>query len=209
MAHPTSRGFHRGTGDESNSPVLELLLGGELTATDSRALHIAAADDRDTDWNVAASVHPIVYYHSGDTPATNFFSITHDATSAILNTASGTLVLQIDGTTELSLSGTVFDLAGVNLQMQTSGIILDNNGNQLISFPAAITSAVNELTISNAITANPPILEATGGGHQYRTGTTAQGNGRWVCHCALWVIWSDVRVTGGSGCDRSPWRSVT
>ncbi len=99
-APPKYRGFHRGIGDVSNSPVLELLVGGEGTETYPRSLHIASADDADTDWNVAASTDPIVYVHSSTTPATDYVSLTHDATNAIINAAGATnLNLQIAGTT--------------------------------------------------------------------------------------------------------------
>jgi hypothetical protein len=45
----------------------------------------------------------------------------------------------------------------------SEAVLNDRNGNELIKFPATVTSAVNELTISNAATGNPPFIQATGG----------------------------------------------
>lgn len=44
----------------------------------------------------------------------------------------------------------------------SSTFIADTNGNELIVFPAPVTSAVNEITVTNAITAGKPTISATG-----------------------------------------------
>lgn len=96
MANPDFRGFHRGIGDDSNKPVLEILVGGEGTATYPRSLHIAQSSAETTDWNVSASADPIVYVHSTTTPATDYVSVTHDGTTGTITSAGG--ILNLTGT---------------------------------------------------------------------------------------------------------------
>lgn len=57
----------------------------------------------------------------------------------------------------------------------TTGIN-DSNNNELIKV-VATTSAVNEVTVTNAATGNPPILEATGGDTNIHLVARAKGNG--------------------------------
>jgi hypothetical protein len=45
----------------------------------------------------------------------------------------------------------------------SEGIINDRNGNELIKFPATVTSAVNEVTVTNAATGSDPSIISTGG----------------------------------------------
>ena len=47
-------------------------------------------------------------------------------------------------------------------KITSASSINDTNDNQLILFPAVVASAVNEITISNAATATPVLLQATG-----------------------------------------------
>lgn len=169
MAPPlVSRGFHRNVADITHSQtgdVLVIRLPGEGTGTFARQLHLAQSGDSDLDFNVGAQTNPTLYIHSVTTPITDYLRLGgHDGTTAYVDVVGGTtLAFQVAGTSEVLVTASILDLTSVNLQMQTSGVIQDNNGNQLISFPAAVSSAVNEFTVSNAATNNPPILEATGG----------------------------------------------
>ena len=61
--------------------------------------------------------------------------------------------------------------------------LLDTSGNELFNFTAT-GSAVNELTLANAATGNPPILSATGGDTNIGITLTPKGSGI-------------VRITGG------------
>lgn len=159
---PRYKGFNYGQGDESNSPVVELIVGGEGTATFPRALHIAQASDADSDWNVAATAHPVLFLHSGTNAATEYISMTHDATCATINAQGATsLNMQISGTSETILSATVFDLASVDLQMQCGGQILDNAGLELIEF-VTVCTAVNGFRVSNNSTGLKPVLTNEG-----------------------------------------------
>ena len=128
------RGFHRGIGDESNSPVLELLLGGEGAQTYPRSLHIAAADDADTDWNIAANLNPIVLIHSKTTPVTDYLSLVHDGTNGVISSVGGTLDLDGIVSTNLQVSGTTHWSVAANA----------------ISHSAANSGAETTLTVTNS-----------------------------------------------------------
>lgn len=109
-------GFHRGIGDESNSPVLELLVSGEGTETYPRALHIAQASDANTDWDVSAASDPTLYLHSTTTPITDYLRLDHDGTTVDIDAVGATTVaFKIGGTTELDLTATVLNLADGNI----------------------------------------------------------------------------------------------
>lgn len=59
----------------------------------------------------------------------------------------------------------------------TAGEIDDANGNELIKFPATVASAVNEVTISNAITTAAPIISATGNDTNISLNLVPKGTG--------------------------------
>lgn len=145
------------TGDASNHAAV-VALGA------SQALHITDVGAKATDWNVSADTNPTLYIHSDTTPATDYLRIgAHSGTAADIDVVGGTtLNLKIAGTAEVLMTASVLDLTSTNLQMQASGKILDDNGNELVSF-VETASAVNELTVTNAATGNPVALSATGG----------------------------------------------
>ena len=93
--NPKFQGFHKGTGDETHAPhgVLEVLVAGEGTETYARQVHIAQAGASNSDWNIAASAHPILAVHSGTTPITDYARISHDGTTGTLQAVGGTLDL--------------------------------------------------------------------------------------------------------------------
>ena len=93
-------GFHLGIGDESNSPVLEILVRGETDDAGTsypRAIHIAQASDADTDWNVSALTDPGFFIHSVTTPASNYLRFTHTGSKAQIAAFGGTLDLSAAG----------------------------------------------------------------------------------------------------------------
>jgi hypothetical protein len=70
----------------------------------------------------------------------------------------------------------------VNLNVQpkgTTGIaqILDGNGNEVLKAGVATTSAVNEITVTNAATTGSPNISATGGDTNINLALTPKGNG--------------------------------
>lgn len=139
----------------------------------SQQLHVTDKGAVATDWNLAAVTHPTVYLHSNTTPATDYLEIGgHDGTTAHVNVQGGTtLELQVGGTAEVLMTASILDLASTDLQMQASGQILDNNGNELIEF-LETASAVNGLRIVNAATGNNPIITNEG---EADTGITIAG----------------------------------
>ncbi len=86
-------GMHRGKGDASVGEVAEFLVGGEGTAAWPRQLHIAQSSDSDTDWAIADQTDPMVFVHSATTPASNYFRMWHNGTTAFLSSTGGTLDL--------------------------------------------------------------------------------------------------------------------
>lgn len=145
------------TGDASNHSLAVGL------GDTNQALHITDKAAIATDWNVSADTHPTLYIHSNTTPATDYMTVgAHDGTTGHVNVVGGTtLSLDIGGTAEATLSASVLDLASTDLQMQASGQILDNNGNELIEF-LETASAVNGLRVVNAATGNLPIITNEG-----------------------------------------------
>lgn len=67
--------------------------------------------------------------------------------------------------------------SAIDVEMASGGQIVDSNGNELIQFPTAVSSAVNELTISNAATGNSPSIAASGGDTDINITLTPKGAG--------------------------------
>ncbi len=112
-------GLHLGIGDESNKPVLEILVRGETDDASTsypRAFHFAAADDANTDWNVAANTHPTIYFHSATAAATCYMTFSHNASTAEITAA---------GASNVDLQ---FDTAG------TGQIVFQTGGTDLLNF---------------------------------------------------------------------------
>jgi len=66
-----------------------------------------------------------------------------------------------------------------SFNMPTAGSINDANANELIKFPAAVSSATNELTISNAANSSNPSITATGSSDSnISINLVAKGTGR-------------------------------
>lgn len=66
-----------------------------------------------------------------------------------------------------------------SFNMPSAGSINDTNGNELLKFPSAVSSAVNEVTITNAATGDPPRLEPTGGDSNVGLDIRMKGTGRY------------------------------
>ena len=69
------------------------------------------------------------------------------------------------------------DANGKNITIDTATGIIDENGNQQITF-STTGSAVNEFTVANAATSNPPALSVTGGDTNIDMNLTPKGTGR-------------------------------
>ena len=101
------RGFRVTRGDATGAQLAILV------PDTYRALHFASAADEATDWNVSTPTHPTFYFHSETTPATDFFSISHDGTTVTLNPA---------GATNVAMSGATFDLTVASLAAADIGM---------------------------------------------------------------------------------------
>ena len=154
MSIPTTyRGFRVTRGDATGEQLAILV------PTGYRVLHLASAADEGTDWNVSNPTHPTFYVHSETTPATDYMAFSHDATSGIINVASGTLALQIDGTTVLTLASTGYTVPddillgiGTSNDARFSWDTTDANANELLlQMPAGGAVNVPVLAIGQSI----------------------------------------------------------
>lgn len=215
---PRYRGFNHGIGDESNSPVLEILVGGECGVTDSRALHVAAADDADTDWNVAASTHPIFFVHSATTPATDYISMTHDGASAVLDAVGATAFdLNIDGLEVLSFAPTasaVNEVTVTNAAACGAPDISATGGDTNITL-ALTTKGTGHFRFDNGgtesfgihdTTCNPVTASASGVGHpifMYTAPGLASSGATAATAGGLWTLETGVGGIGTDACNQA------
>ena len=141
-------------------------------------LNITASLSNPSDLIVPAIQKPyIVINSSGQTVTVKVsgqtgVAVPNGAKILLYNTGTGVgtdITSAITYLTELKLGG--------NLTMPSAGSINDSNGNELIKFPSAVASAVNELTISNAATGSAPTLSATGGDTNIGITLTPKGTG--------------------------------
>ncbi len=64
-----------------------------------------------------------------------------------------------------------------SFNMPSTGSINDANGNELVKFPSSVSSAVNEVTVTNAATGNAPSIAATGGDTNIPLALAGKGTG--------------------------------
>lgn len=103
-------------------------------------------------------------------------------TNIPMGSASGTLAVANGGTgvtTDTGSGSVVLNISPTltTPQITSASSINDVNGNELIQFPTAITNPVNEITILNAIAADPVELQATGGDTNVDLKFSGQGTG--------------------------------
>jgi hypothetical protein len=87
---------------------------------------------------------------------------------------------------------------GGDIIMPSAGAIDDPNGNELIKFPSTVASAVNEITVSNAATGNPPKVEATGGDTNIGLNLISKGTGEVFTANFMSGVFSDRVVALGN-----------
>lgn len=110
-----------------------------------------------------------------DTNSNEFFKISATASAVneftVTNAATGN---------PPKISATGGD-TNINVQVQPKGsgttVILDGNGNEVIIAAAAVASAVNEVTFTNAATGNDPGIAATGGDTNIDLNLQGKGSG--------------------------------
>lgn len=89
-------------------------------------------------------------------------------TSTLYGTGTGTITSSQMATSlsdETGSGALVFGTSPtlVTPRFGTGGYIADSNGNELVEFPATVTSPVNHVKISNSATTVSPLIEAVGG----------------------------------------------
>ena len=104
-------GLRWSTADADNHAAV-LWLGASNTV-----LHICAAGDVASDWNVAAVTNPSVFIHSGTNPITEYMKLFVASDYATIDTASANWhAWHIAGTSEMSLSTLALNIQGNSLQ---------------------------------------------------------------------------------------------
>ena len=119
------RGFRVTRGDPTGEQLAILV------PTDYRVLHIASAAYEETDWNVANPTHPTAYIHSETTPATDYLSLSHDATTGIINSYGGTIALGVSGTAVLTSTASVMTLGAVDLVLASGQGLISGSATQV------------------------------------------------------------------------------
>jgi hypothetical protein len=111
-------------------------------------------------------------------------------------TADGSVVpserMRIDnagnvGIGKTAATGIKLDVNGTVAATAFRGRIDDSNGNELIAFPTAVASAVNEITISNAISGAGPTISATGVDTNINLNLSPKGTGIITTNSAIFA----------------------
>lgn len=164
-------------------PVATTLSAQKLVGANS--FTVAAA----TGWETTTAVHGIMYRTdaNGDKVAGSQIDWKGDV--------SGTTVSNVvitAGTDDTYAVGTTVELAptaawgddmatGILVEHRQDGThdisqLIDDNSNELLKF-SSTASAVNEITVTNAATGNPPTISATGGDSDINLRLSAKNNG--------------------------------
>ena len=128
--------------------------------------------------------------------ASNTLTFTGTDASSVAFGAGGTVAYTgnklsvFAATTSTELAGVISDETGsgslvfantptlTTPRIASASHIADSNGNELILFPAAVGSAVNEITVSNAATGVSPSISASGGDANVNLSLSSKGTGR-------------------------------
>jgi len=129
--------------------------------------------------NSTSGAHTVQFKYATGSGDTFTFSTTNKGDAVVFATANdGTnpdIYTLPAGTVTLSATETLTNKTLTSPKIGTS--ILDTNGNEL-ALLTATGSAVNEFTIANAATGNPPAISATGGDTNIDLNLTPKGIGR-------------------------------
>ena len=101
----------------------------------------------------------------------------HASDTTLSRSAAGVLAVEGVDVVTLSASQTLTNKSLTAPRITTGSHIADANGNELIVFPSAVGSAINEITISNAASGNNPSITASGGGTNISLLLAGKGTG--------------------------------
>jgi len=135
-----------------------------------------------TQINNFSGISPDIFNAKAD-----ILSATADNTPAILSAGSNGQVLTLNSSTATGLQWSTPEVTLANTATLTNktltaprfanaGFIADNNGNEQIIFNTT-ASAVNEISVTNAATANTPRISATGGDTNISLNLASKGTG--------------------------------
>lgn len=113
------------------------------------------------------------------TAASTLYPLTLGSEGAVLTVDSGAASGMSWQSPVVTLTNTV-TLSGktlLNPRISSGSYIADINGNELIMFPTAVSSAVNEITVTNATTGNKPTISATGNDTNISLNLVGKGTG--------------------------------
>lgn len=152
----------KGTGKvvlgQATSASLEL---GGLAAGSSLDINDAAGNEAITLSSVASAVNELTILNAATGNSPTIGASGGDTNIGIAVRAKGNSGITLDGS---------------GLTLQQNEPLLDSSGNELLAF-SSTASAVNEVTITNAATANDPAISATGGDTNIDLALVAKGTG--------------------------------
>lgn len=127
----------------------------------------------------------IYSYIAGTTTPTPTYPSINDAlagtnpnTNPVILDARGEANIVISGATKIILKdandNTIWTADNIEAQSQN---IIDSNGNEILKF-TEVANAVNEVTITNAVSSAPPIVASTGGDSSVGLKVTSKASGK-------------------------------
>jgi len=147
---------------------------------------------------IDANNNELIKFPSTVASAVNEVTITNAATG------SGPAIQATGNDTNIDLNFTPKGTGNIiftanNVRVASAASILDSNNNELIKFPSAVGSAINEVTITNAATGAGPAIQASGGDTNIDLNFTPKGSGSVVVSTgSLALTTGNLRLSSGA-----------